>query len=121
VLLAPSSTINGILAMKSFKDDFNSGYLDDDGKLSMSPREVSLIVAMLSAGTVLGALLAAPAGDRWGRRHSLIGAIGVFCIGAILQVCAENVATLTAGRGVPSRPSRRRRDAGAEMPDVVLT
>ncbi|KAK0753836.1 general substrate transporter [Schizothecium vesticola] len=95
-----TGTINGILAMKSFKEHFNSGYLDEDKNLTMSPREVSLIVAMLSAGTVLGALLAAPCGDRWGRRYALIGAIGVFCIGAILQVCAENVATLTVGRGV---------------------
>ncbi|KAK1837147.1 general substrate transporter [Podospora conica] len=95
-----TGTINGILAMESFKDHFNSGYRDDDGNLNMSPREVSLIVAMLSAGTVLGALLAAPCGDQWGRRWALIGAIGVFCIGAILQVCAENVATLTVGRGV---------------------
>lgn len=95
-----TGTINGILAMESFKDHFNSGYRDEFGHFDMSPREVSLIVAMLSAGTVLGALMSAPAGDRWGRRYSLVGAIGVFCIGAIFQVCAENVATLTVGRGV---------------------
>lgn len=93
--------------MDSFKRDFNSGYRDLDKNLTMSPREVSLIVAMLSAGTVLGALLAAPCGDQWGRRHALIGAIGVFCIGAILQVCAENVATLTVGRCVLSHVSAR--------------
>lgn len=115
--LTSASTINGILAMDSFKQHFNSGFHEPDGSLNMSPREVSLIVAMLSAGTVLGALLAAPAGDQWGRRHALIAAIGVFCIGAILQVCAENVATLTVGRCVPVPCIR---DAvGTE--DVVLT
>lgn len=86
--------------MQAFRDHFNSGYQDTDGTYMMSPREVSLIVAMLSAGTVIGALLSAQVGDRWGRRRSLIGAIGVFCIGAILQVCADNVATLVVGRCV---------------------
>lgn len=94
--------------MDSFKRDFNSGHRDADQNLTMSTREVSLIVAMLSAGTVLGALLAAPCGDQWGRRYALIGAIGVFCIGAILQVCAENVATLTVGRCVLSDLSAMR-------------
>lgn len=86
--------------MHAFREHFNSGYRDSDGQYVMSPREVSLIVAMLSAGTVLGALAAAPVGDKWGRRRSLIGAIGVFSIGAILQVCASNVATLVVGRCV---------------------
>jgi MFS family permease len=86
--------------MQSFKDHFNSGYRDANGDVTMSPREVSLIVALLSAGTVIGALVSAPVGDKWGRRRSLIGAVGVFCIGAIFQVCATNVALLTVGRFV---------------------
>ncbi|KAK5663765.1 hypothetical protein OQA88_4196 [Cercophora sp. LCS_1] len=93
-----TGTINGILAMDSFVEHFNSGYKDMAGNLTMSPREVSLIVAMLSAGTVVGALVSAPMGDIWGRRRSLIVAVGVFCIGAIFQVCATNVATLVVGR-----------------------
>jgi MFS family permease len=84
--------------MQSFKDHFNTGYLDQDGHLNMSPKEVAFIVAMLSFGTVIGALFSAPVGDKWGRRRSLIGAIGVFCIGAIFQVCATNVELLVVGR-----------------------
>lgn len=84
--------------MKSFKDHFNSGYQDTEGEITMSPKEVALIVAMLSFGTVLGALVSAPVGDKWGRRRSLIGAVGVFCIGGIFQVCATNVALLVVGR-----------------------
>ncbi|KAK0730353.1 general substrate transporter [Lasiosphaeris hirsuta] len=95
-----TGTINGILAMNSFKEHFNSGFRDDSGAYAMSPKEVSLIVAMLSAGTVIGALMSAPVGDLYGRRRSLIGAVGVFCIGAIFQVCATNVAMLVVGRTV---------------------
>jgi MFS family permease len=94
------SAINGILTMDTFKEDFNTGYKDKSGHLNMAPREVALIVAMLSAGTAAGALLSAPIGDRWGRRLSLIVAIGIFCIGGICQVCATGVPLLVVGRCV---------------------
>jgi MFS family permease len=86
--------------MNTFKHDFWTGFIDSKGRRGMSPSQVSLIVAMLSAGTVLGALLGAPLGDLWGRRLSLIAAIGVFCLGAILQVCATEVVLLVVGRCV---------------------
>lgn len=90
--------INGILAMETFKQDFTTGFTDDKGQPGMYPSQVALIVAMLSAGTAAGALLSAPIGDRWGRRLSLIFAIGVFCVGGVFQVCATNVALLVVGR-----------------------
>lgn len=93
-------SINGILAMESFKKDFTTGYFDKEGVPGMYPSQVSLIVAMLSAGTMVGALISAPIGDLWGRRLSLIAALGVFCVGAIFQVCATNVALLVIGRFV---------------------
>ncbi|KAK3393585.1 general substrate transporter [Podospora didyma] len=93
-----TGSINGILAMKTFREDFSTGFVDANQKPGMYPSQVSLIVAMLSAGTVIGALLSAPVGDRWGRRRSLIGAVGVFSIGAIFQVAATNVPTLVVGR-----------------------
>ncbi|KAL2180507.1 general substrate transporter [Thermothelomyces heterothallicus CBS 202.75] len=93
-----TGAINGILAMDTFKEDFTTGYTDKEGRPGLYASEVSLIVAMLSAGTATGALLSAPMGDRWGRRLSLIVAIGVFCVGAIIQVCATNVAMLVVGR-----------------------
>jgi len=84
--------------MDAFKRDFTTGYVSEDDKLGMSPAQVALIVAMLSAGTAVGALLSAPMGDFWGRRTSLIVAIGIFCIGAILQVCASRIPLLVVGR-----------------------
>lgn len=86
--------------MDTFKQDFTTGHTDKNGDPGLSASQISLIVSMLSAGTAVGALLAAPMGDRWGRRMSLIVAIGVFCVGAIIQVCAYNVAMLVVGRCV---------------------
>jgi predicted MFS family arabinose efflux permease len=86
--------------MDTFRQDFTTGFIDSDNRPGISPQEVSLIVSMLSAGTVVGALLAAPAGDIWGRRLSLIAAVGVFCVGAVFQVCATNIALLVVGRFV---------------------
>jgi len=95
-----TGAINGILAMAAFREDFTTGYIERDGLPGISPNQVSMVVAMLSAGTVLGALLSAPLGDRYGRRRSLIGAVLVFCVGGILQVCATDIPMLVAGRGV---------------------
>ncbi|KAK1764899.1 general substrate transporter [Phialemonium atrogriseum] len=94
-----TGSINGILAMKSFVRQFTTGYIDPKThEFAISPDEVSIIVAMLSAGTVLGALLAAPSGDTIGRRRSLIASVGVFCFGVIFQVCAHNIPLLLVGR-----------------------
>lgn len=94
-----SSTINGILAMSAFKEQFSTGY-QHNGHPSISPSQTAIIVAILSAGTVVGALIAAPVGDYWGRRKSLIGAVTAFNFGVIFQVCAQAIPMLVAGRYV---------------------
>ncbi|OTB05123.1 hypothetical protein M426DRAFT_57546 [Hypoxylon sp. CI-4A] len=93
-----TGTINGILAMTSFKNQFTTGYIDDDGSPGLSPAEISIIVAILSAGTVVGALFAAPFGDWIGRRISIIASVCVFSFGVIFQVCANAIPMLLAGR-----------------------
>ncbi|KAH8771138.1 general substrate transporter [Diaporthe sp. PMI_573] len=92
-----TGTINGILAMSAFKEQFSTGYTRD-GHPSISPSQTAIIVAILSAGTVVGALIAAPVGDYWGRRKSLIGAVTAFNFGVIFQVCAQAIPMLVAGR-----------------------
>jgi predicted MFS family arabinose efflux permease len=85
--------------MKAFRNQFSTGYKDpkDDG-LNVSPAQSSQIVSILSAGTFCGALLAAPLGDKLGRRKSLIIAVAIFCFGVLLQTLAMHIPILLSGR-----------------------
>lgn len=94
-----TGTISGILAMGAFKRQFSTGYIDPTSKqLNVSPAQTSLIVSILSVGTFFGALLAAPLGDKIGRRKSLIIAVGIFCFGVLLQTLAMRIPMLIFGR-----------------------
>ncbi|KAG0651721.1 putative glucose transporter rco-3 [Hyphodiscus hymeniophilus] len=93
-----TGTISGILAMNAFRKQFSTYYLDANGHPNVSPAQQSQIVSILSAGTFFGALLAAPLGDRLGRRLSLIISVGIFSFGVLLQTCAMNIPLLIAGR-----------------------
>lgn len=95
--------INGILAMSEFKTQFGSDCGSTaiaEPEMSICPKNQSLIVAILSAGTFVGSLLAAPAGDSLGRRITLLISVGIFCIGALCQVCANAIPLLLVGRYV---------------------
>jgi MFS family permease len=95
------SAINGILAMDAFTKHFNTGYVDVSSKgYALSPSQTAIIVAILSAGTAIGALIAAPCADAIGRRLSLLISVGVFCFGVIFQVCADAIPMLLVGRYV---------------------
>lgn len=83
--------------MPEFKEQFSTG-CRSEGMPDICPRQLSTIVAILSAGTAVGALLAAPAGDSLGRRITLLLSVSIFCIGAICQVCADAVPLLLVGR-----------------------
>ncbi|KAH7319246.1 MFS sugar transporter-like protein [Rhexocercosporidium sp. MPI-PUGE-AT-0058] len=94
-----TGTISGILAMNAFREQFSTGYIDThDGLPNVSPAQSSIIVAILSAGTFFGALLAAPMGDRIGRRISLIIAVAIFSFGVLLQTIAMAITLLVLGR-----------------------
>ncbi len=87
--------------MSSFKKQFSTGYPNDDAP-DLRPAQISIIVAILSAGTFAGALISAPFGDWIGRRLSIIASIGVFILGVIFQVTASALPLLLAGRYVLS-------------------
>lgn len=94
-----TGTISGILAMDAFRQQFSTVYIDPkDHQKNVSPSQTSLIVAILSAGTFVGALLAAPLGDKLGRRMSLIIAVAIFCFGVLLQTIAMEIPMLVVGR-----------------------
>jgi predicted MFS family arabinose efflux permease len=85
--------------MTAFRDQFSTGYIDiKDGLPNVSPAQSSQIVSILSAGTFFGALLAAPLGDRLGRRVSLIIAVAIFSSGVVLQTIAMHIPILISGR-----------------------
>lgn len=91
--------------MHSFKTQFNTGYIDlkNEHEPNLSPSQTSMLVAILSLGTFFGSLLGAPIGDTIGRRLSLIASVGVFCFGGILQVLADALPMMLAGRYVAMR------------------
>ncbi|EPE24459.1 MFS general substrate transporter [Glarea lozoyensis ATCC 20868] len=94
-----TGTISGILAMKAFRKEFTTGYLDPNDKMgNISPAQSAQVVAILSAGTFFGALLAAPLGDKLGRRISLIIAVAIFSLGVLLQTVAMALPVLVSGR-----------------------
>ncbi|KAI9493677.1 major facilitator superfamily domain-containing protein [Zychaea mexicana] len=66
----------------------------------MSDAKYSLVVAMLTAGGLIGALSASYVSDRFGRRLSLFGTALLMGLGSVIMTFAFNVATLMAGRFV---------------------
>jgi len=85
--------------MPSFRRQFSTGNFDEaTHEPILLPRESSLIVAILSAGCIFGSLVSAPVGDFFGRRKSLIIAIGAFCFGVLFQVLSANIPMLLVGR-----------------------
>lgn len=78
---------------------FNNGNFDDEGNPTLRASDESLIVSILSLGTFLGALTAAPTGDFFGRRLGLILSTGiVFNLGVLLQTIATSQPLFIAGR-----------------------
>jgi MFS transporter, SP family, sugar:H+ symporter len=85
--------------MPKWLELFSNGYTDADGAPALNPDDESLIVSILSAGTFLGALSAAPTADFFGRRMGLILSTAiVFNLGVILQTIATDQPLFIAGR-----------------------
>lgn len=86
-----TGTISGILQMPAWLELFNNGHFNELGEPELSSSDESLIVSILSLGTFLGALTAAPVADFFGRRWGLILSTGiVFNLGVILQTAATS-------------------------------
>lgn len=87
-----TGTISGIIVMKYWVKEFTSHNELEAG-------DESLIVSILSAGTFLGALTAAPVADKLGRRIGLITSCAfVFNAGVIMQTIATSQPLFIAGR-----------------------
>ncbi|OAL36782.1 hypothetical protein AYO20_03837 [Fonsecaea nubica] len=80
--------ISGFLAMPDFLERF--GLRHSDGTYYFSNVRSGLIVAMLSIGTLIGALVAAPIADFIGRRLSVTVWCAVFCVGNIVMISSDH-------------------------------
>jgi MFS family permease len=79
--------MNGLLILPAY-----SGYFH-----LTSARE-GLNNAAMWMGGILGALLAQPLPDKFGRRQSIIGGCIIVCIGISLQTAAQDIGMFVAGR-----------------------
>ncbi|GES65206.1 sugar transporter [Aspergillus terreus] len=84
------SSMSAWIGTRQYLDYFNS----PDSNLQGG------ITASMSAGSFAGALAAGFVSDHFGRRGALIIASVIWIIGAVLQLSAQNVAHLVAGRVV---------------------
>lgn len=69
-------------------------------KYELQTKDKALITAIFSAGTFCGALGAGYLCDRLGRRVNILGGVVVYSVGVVLQVAANFVGLLVAGRAV---------------------
>ncbi|KAK4248997.1 MFS sugar transporter-like protein [Corynascus novoguineensis] len=90
-----SSVIGGVIVLPPFIKDFNLG----DPKSPASANLSANIVSTLQAGCFLGALVASPMTDRFGRKWCLIGVSLIIIVGIIMQAAAlGNLGPMYAGR-----------------------
>ncbi|KNG82568.1 hypothetical protein ANOM_009941 [Aspergillus nomiae NRRL 13137] len=89
---------NGVLAMQQFKNDYGTER-DVNGNLALSSSFQSVTASSIYIGDLLGAMLAAPINDRWGRKSTFW--LASFCIlcGGIAQVADTHFeAVIIVGR-----------------------
>ncbi|GAA5873086.1 hypothetical protein JCM16303_006934 [Sporobolomyces ruberrimus] len=88
--------ISGVKEMDGWLEIF--GDLQPDGRYRISSGTNSLVTSILSAGTFVGALLAAPIGEFLGRRMGVIAYLAVFCLGVALQTGGKTIPIFVVGR-----------------------
>lgn len=89
--------------MNEFKKDFGqAGSMEPEAYMGYmyASWQKSLITAILSAGTFLGALIAGYFADWIGRKITIQLGCLVYIAGVVMQTAAESVGLLSAGRAV---------------------
>ncbi|CAK4034629.1 MFS quinate transporter [Lecanosticta acicola] len=90
--------IGGVITLPSFKNAF--GYEGEGAALANANLSAD-IVSVMQCGAFLGALLANPLADKWGRKPGLLGAATFAGLGGMMQAAASgNIGCLYAGRFV---------------------
>lgn len=87
-----------MLLFDDFIDRFGQG---PPGDRAFIPINQSLLVSLMSIGTLIGALSGAYTADWWGRRRSLSFGVFMFIVGNIIQITAmSHWGHMTAGRAI---------------------
>ncbi|KAK3382062.1 general substrate transporter [Lasiosphaeria ovina] len=90
-----SAVIGGVIVLPPFIQDFGLGGTDSVAVANLQAN----IVSTLQAGCFLGALLASPMTDRFGRKWCLIGVSMIILVGVIMQAAANgSLGAMYAGR-----------------------
>ncbi|KAF4974953.1 hypothetical protein FZEAL_8216 [Fusarium zealandicum] len=80
--------ISSMLTFTDFLERF--AQTDSQGNPEWEPIIKSLVVSLMSIGSLIGALSGAYTADWWGRRRSLTFGVMVFIIGNVIQITAMN-------------------------------
>lgn len=89
---------NGVMAMQPFKDHYGN-HVDANGNKELPSSFQSLTASSIYIGDLLGALLASPINDRWGRKAVFWVASICILLGGIAQVADTNhEGVIVAGR-----------------------
>lgn len=94
-----------MLLFRDFRRRFGQ-YQNPDGTWAFDTEIQSLIVSMMSIGTLIGALAGAYTADWFGRRRSLSVGVAIFVVGNIIQITAMYswvhlmIGRIVAGLGV---------------------
>ncbi|KAF2872686.1 general substrate transporter [Massariosphaeria phaeospora] len=83
--------ISGFLEMHDFLQRFADTKDEKTGELAFTNGRSGTIVALLSIGTLLGALIAAPIADKFGRKISISIWNIVFCVGVVIQIATTTI------------------------------
>ncbi|KAF2085877.1 general substrate transporter [Saccharata proteae CBS 121410] len=81
--------ISGFLEMDDFLSRFGNT-TDSDGNPAFTNVRSGTIVGLLSIGTLLGALVAAPIADKFGRKYSIMFWNLIFIVGVIVQIVTDH-------------------------------
>ncbi|KAF8515073.1 MFS monosaccharide transporter [Gautieria morchelliformis] len=98
-----TGTISGIIVMNDWLCTFGGPVVNPAAgaaPCAISTSQQSLVVSILSLGTIFGALAAAPVADRAGRRMGIIVSCIVFSAGVALQTASTTMPLFVVGRVV---------------------
>ncbi|KAF9872575.1 MFS quinate transporter [Colletotrichum karsti] len=90
-----SSVIGGVVVMKPFMNDYGLGEASKVETANLTGN----IVSTLQAGCLVGALIASPLTDRYGRKWCLVGVAAVILVGVAMQAASlGKLAPIFVGR-----------------------